>query len=222
MAKLTREMLSLNDPNLLKTVPFNGIPLVHHAISEHLARCRGMDVDPDQIIVGSGIEYLYSRLMQLDRLAQSGVSLMRVSPANSFPLGSVMPIRRRLDLLSWLDQDNSRYLIEDDFDSELNSYGNPATPIFGADPGERTIYLNSFSKTLVPSLRISYMVLPPALIERYLATMTFYSYTVSGSDQYVLARFVQDGYFEPLERLREGLLRLKDCIAPESGSSAHI
>ena len=134
MAKLTREMLSLNDPNLLRTVPFNGIPLVRHAISEHLARYRGMDVDPDQIIVGSGIEYLYSRLMQLfdertvlgledpgnhkfsriaarnrirsefipidsdgvqlDRLAQSGVSLMHVSPANSFPLGSVMPIRR--------------------------------------------------------------------------------------------------------------------------------
>lgn len=99
--------------------------------------------------------------VQLDRLAQSGVSLMHVSPASSF------------------------------------------------------------SKTLVPSLRISYMVLPPALIERYLATMTFYSCTVSGSDQYVLARFIQDGYFEPLERLREGLLRLKDCIAPESGSSAH-
>lgn len=159
--------------------------------------------------------------MQLDRLTQSGVSLMHVSPANSFPLGSVMPIRRRLDLLSWLDQDSSRYLIEGDFDSELNSYGNPTTPIFGADPGERTIYLNSFSKTLVPSLRISYMVLPPALIERYLATMTFYSCTVSGSDQCVLARFIQDGYFERLERLREGLLRLKDCIAPESGSSAH-
>ena len=352
MAKLTREMLSLNDPNLLRTVPFNGIPLVRHAISEHLARYRGMDVDPDQIIVGSGIEYLYSRLMQLfdertvlgledpgnhkfsriaarnrirsefipidsdgvqlDRLAQSGVSLMHVSPANSFPLGSGMPIRRRLDLLSWLDQDSSRYLIEDDFDSELNSYGNPTTPIFAADPGERTIYLNSFSKTLVPSLRISYMVLPPALIERYLATMTFYSCTVSGSDQYVLARFIQEGYFErhlnhlntvfkheraqvvhemhetgldelgsvfvppagthvivrlgdmgatraqlkrraekldirfafvadyasepteemhrelvvnyasvPPERLREGLLRLKDCIAPESGGSAH-
>lgn len=159
--------------------------------------------------------------VQLDRLTQSGVSLMHVSPANSFPLGSVMPIRRRLDLLSWLDQDSSRYLIEDDFDSELNSYGNPTTPIFGADPGERTIYLSSFSKTLVPSLRISYMVLPPALIERYLATMTFYSCTVSGSDQYALARFIQDGYFERLERLREGLLRLKDCIAPESGSSAH-
>ena len=111
--------------------------------------------------------------MQLDRLAQSGVSLMHVSPANSFPLGSVMLIRRRLDLLSWLDQDSSRYLIEGDFDSELNSYGNPTTPIFEADPGERTICLNSFSKTLVPSLRISYMVLPPALIERYLATMTF-------------------------------------------------
>ena len=99
--------------------------------------------------------------MQLGRLAQSGVSLMHVSPANSF------------------------------------------------------------SKTLVPSLRISYMVLPPALIERNLATMTFCSCTVSGSDQYVLARFIQDGYFERLERLREGLLRLKDCIAPESGSSAH-
>lgn len=100
--------------------------------------------------------------VQLDRLAQSGVSLMHVSPANSF------------------------------------------------------------SKTLVPSLRISYMVLPPALIERYLATMTFYSCTVSGSGQHVLAWFIQDGYFERLERLREGLLRLKDCFAPESGSSAHI
>lgn len=63
MAKLTREMLSLNDPNLLRTVPLNGTSLVRHATSEHLARYRGMGVDPDQIIVGSSIEYLYSRLM---------------------------------------------------------------------------------------------------------------------------------------------------------------
>lgn len=236
MAKLTREALSLNEPKFLETVPYNGTAMFRNAIAEHLHRYRGMEVDPDQIIVGCGTEYLYSRLMQLfdertvlgledpgnhkfadiakryridctylpidddgvrlDALAESRVNLVHLSPANSFPLGSVMPIRKRFDLLSWLYESDDRYLIEDDFDSEVNSYGNPTMPIFANDYNARTIYINSFAKTLVPSLRVSYIILPFSLLKRYRQTQTFYSCTVSGSNQYVLARFIEEGYFE--------------------------
>lgn len=275
VTKLTREMLAVRDERFFSTVPYNGTRTLRHAIADYLRRYRGMEVDPDQVIVGCGTEYLYGRLMQLfepgtvlgledpgnhkfadiaarnglaseflpvdekgvrlDALSRSRASLVHVSPANSFPLGSVMPIGRRLDLLSWLYEDSGRYLVEDDFDSEVNSFGNTTTPIFQSDFGGRTVYLNSFSKTLVPSLRISYMVLPTKLVARYRRTQTFFSWTVSGSDQYVLARFLADGHFERhLSHLnaffrREraqvlsemsglGLDRMGEVVVPEAGT----
>lgn len=236
MAKLVREMIALEDPNFLNTIPYNGTPLFRHTIADYLQRFRGMDVDPAQVIVGCGVEYLYSRLMHLfpegtvlgledpgnhkfadiaarsriraeyipvdeegmslEALGRSDVNLLHLSPANSFPIGAVMPIRKRLDVLAWLYERDDRFLIEDDFDSEITSYGGMTMPMFHNDYQDRTIYLNSFAKTLLPSLRVAYLVLPLQLVQRYRDTLTFYSCTVSGSDQYVFSRFINDGYFE--------------------------
>ncbi len=132
----------------------------------------------------------------VDKLEESGADVVHLSPANHFPTGTVMPVTRRLELFEWVNRIRKRYIIEDDYDSEFRYNGRFILPLFTQDTQNRVIYINTFSKSLVPSLRISYMVLPPKLLERYEATQSFYSCTVSSFEQYTLARFISEGYFE--------------------------
>lgn len=129
-------------------------------------------------------------------LEESGADVVHVSPANHFPTGIVMPIKRRLELFEWANRASKRYIVEDDYDSEFRYSGHPVMPLYADDVSDKVIYLNTFSKTMVPSLRISYMVLPPKLLQHYVDTMSFYSCTVSSFEQYALARFIEDGHFE--------------------------
>lgn len=98
--------------------------------------------------------------------------------------------------MEWADESDNRYIIEDDYDSEFRYRGKYIAPIYTEDRNNKVIYMNTFSKTMVPSLRISYMVLPVNILERYKETMSFYSCTVSSFEQYALARFISGGYFE--------------------------
>lgn len=134
--------------------------------------------------------------LNVDALERSGADVVHVSPANHFPTGIVMPITRRLELLEWANRAYKRFIIEDDYDSEFRYNGHLIMPLFADDVSGKVIYLNTFSKTMVPSLRISYMVLPPRLLRYYMDTMSFYSCTVSSFEQYALARFIDDGHFE--------------------------
>ena len=134
--------------------------------------------------------------LMIDRLEESGADVVHVSPANHFPTGIVMPITRRLELFEWVNRVQKRYIIEDDYDSEFRYSGKFILPMFAEDTQNKVIYMNTFSKSMVPSLRISYMVLPPSLLQRYIDTMSFYSCTVSSFEQYALARFISEGYFE--------------------------
>lgn len=231
-----REALSLPSDNLLRSIPFNGLPELRRAIASYLRRTRGMDVSPDCIIIGAGSEYLYGRLLQMlgpttmfamenpgyrkfaaiskafgnpwrpvpidesgllvDELEESGADVVHVSPANHFPTGIVMPIKRRLELFEWANRARKRYIIEDDYDSEFRFSGRPIPALQSLDGGERVVYLNTFAKSLAPSLRISYMVLPPHLLERWRRDFWFYSSTVPSFEQYALARFMERGHFE--------------------------
>jgi len=134
--------------------------------------------------------------MDVEILKQTEVNIIHVSPGHHYPMGMVMPIGRRQELLSWAAQQPGRYIIEDDFDCEFRMEGRPVPAMQSMDRSHRVIYMNTFSKTMVPSLRISYMVLPEKLMERYVSTMNFYSCTVSGFEQYALAAFMKEGYFE--------------------------
>ena len=96
----------------------------------------------------------------------------------------------------WAADAPDRFILEDDYDSEFHYKGVPFSPLFAMDTAQKVIYMNTFSKTLIPSLRISYMVLPPALVERYQKKLSFYSGTVSSMEQYTLATFIKEGYFE--------------------------
>lgn len=141
--------------------------------------------------------------LMIDKLEESGADVVHVSPANHFPTGIVMPITRRLELFEWVNRAHKRYIIEDDYDSEFRYTGSFIRPMYAVDNRNKVIYMNTFSKSMVPSLRISYMVLPPELVKRYHETMSFYSCTVSSFEQYALAKFISEGYFERhLNRLK--------------------
>lgn len=122
--------------------------------------------------------------------------IVYIMPSHQFPLGSVMPLRNRLELLKWATEREERYLIEDDHDSEYRYRGKPLPSLQSVDRYGKVIYLGTFSKSIAPSLRISYMVLPPKLMERYLQTCGFYSTTVPRMQQEILRAFIGEGYFE--------------------------
>ena len=134
--------------------------------------------------------------LMVDALEESGTDIVHISPSNNFPTGIVMPITRRMELLEWVNKKENRYIIEDDYDSEFRYKGKYIPPLYTDDLNGKVIYINTFSKTMVPSLRISYMVLPKSLLMKYTDTMSFYSCTVSSFEQYALAEFISGGYFE--------------------------
>ncbi|MBQ7775122.1 MAG: PLP-dependent aminotransferase family protein [Lachnospiraceae bacterium] len=252
-AKTMRNVLTEKDTLLLETVSFQGIFELRQAIAKYLYAFRGMQVSPDQIVIGAGTEYLYGRLiqllgrehiyavedpgyqkimkiyqahgvpweyvsvdengMQIDKLYESGASVVHVSPGHHFPTGSIMPIARRKALLEWAEQDRERYIIEDDYDSEFRFSRRPVPAIQSINHNHRVIYLNTFSKTLAPSIRISYMVLPRKLMECYVNTMNFYSCTVSAFEQYTMAEFMNKGYFERhIHRMKKYYKEKRDSL----------
>ena len=132
----------------------------------------------------------------VEQLEKSGAQIVHLSPSHHYPTGTVMPITRRQEVLAWMERDEARFLIEDDYDSEFRFSGRPIPTIQSLDTKGRVIYLNTFSKTIAPALRISYMILPQALLARWKQTMGFYSCAVPSFEQLTLTRFLDGGYFE--------------------------
>lgn len=123
------------------------------------------------------------------------IDVLHITPSHQFPLGIVMPIKRRHQILQWANQNNC-YIIEDDYDSEFRYSGRPISALRSLDSGNRVIYINTFAKNLAPALRISYMVLPEGLLEKYESHFQFYSNTVSCFEQHTLAKFMEKGHYE--------------------------
>jgi GntR family transcriptional regulator/MocR family aminotransferase len=164
-----------------------------------------------------GVEWKYIDIDEngiiVDKLYESGASVVHVSPAHHFPTGCIMPISRRQQLLEWALEDADRYIIEDDYDSEFRFSHRPIPAIQSLNHNHRVIYMNTFSKTLAPSIRVSYMVLPLKLMERYVDTMNFYSCTVSSFEQYALAEFMNKGYFERhIQRMKKYYKTKRDAM----------
>ena len=130
--------------------------------------------------------------------------VLHISPSHHFPTGLVTPVGRRSELLQWAAAQPERYIIEDDYDSEFRFDAHPMPTMESLDRAGRVIYMNTFSKSLAPSIRISYMVLPPALMEQFRSKLGFYSCTVPSFEQYTLERFLSRGYFEKhINRMRK-------------------
>jgi len=157
--------------------------------------------------------------MQIAPLRATKVNAAYVMPSHQFPTGIVMPIGRRMELLKWANEARGRYLIEDDYDSEFRYLGKPIPALQASDKHGKVIYMGTFSKAIAPAIRVSFMVLPEELLERYKENCYFYSCTVSRIDQQILNEFIRDGYFERhLNKMRK-IYRgkhelLLECLKP--------
>ncbi len=125
-----------------------------------------------------------------------GINVLHVTPSHHFPLGIVMPVSRRQELLRWANSREDRYIIEDDYDSEFRYAGRPIPTLQSMDKNGKVIYMGTFTKSLAPSMRISYMVLPRQLCGRFTARLGFYSCTVPVFEQLTLAKFMEKGHFD--------------------------
>ncbi len=230
-SKIMRKTITDSEPDFLESPNHAGVEDLRAAITNHLQDFRGMRVDPENIVVGAGMEYLYGLIVQLlgknrmiaiedpghkkvgsvyesngvkcipipvledgidlDALKASKTKVVHLSPSHHFPTGCVMPINKRTKLLEIVE---NGFVIEDDYDSEFRFKGRPLPTLQSLNP-DKVIYLNTFSKTLAPSIRIAYMVLPDALMKVFNEKLSFYSSTVSSFEQYTLATFISDGYY---------------------------
>ena len=151
--------------------------------------------------------------LSCEALRQTDADVVHISPSHHYPTGIVMPIARRHELLRWADEGEGRYILEDDYDSEFRFVGRPIPTLFSDDEHQHVIYLNTFSKTIAPSIRISYMLLPPRLLEDYREKLGFYSCTVSSFEQYTLAEFLSRGHYEQhLNRMRKRYHQKRDAV----------
>lgn len=136
-----------------------------------------------------------------------------VMPANQYPMGIVMPVKRRQELLAWAKEKEGRYIIEDDYDSEFRYKGKLIPALQGMDEGQRVIYIGTFSKSIAQAIRVGFMVLPERLLEEYRMRAGFFSSTVPRIDQNILYQFLTEGHYERhLNRMR-GIYKGKhDCL----------
>lgn len=141
--------------------------------------------------------------IRIDELEEKQAQIVHITPSHHYPTGMVMPVSRRYELLGWAAREKNRYIIEDDYDSELRLGGRPVPTLQSMDISDKVIYLNTFTKTLSSTARISYMILPKGLVQPFYDRLSFYSCTVSNFEQYTLARFIEKGKFENhINRLR--------------------
>lgn len=141
--------------------------------------------------------------IDLADLENSGADILHISPSHQFPTGQVLPVNKRYQLLGWASQSENRYIIEDDYDSEFRFKHRPIPSLREIDQSDKVIYMNTFSRSLLTTLRISYMILPQRLLDIFQEKLGFYSPTVSNLEQYTLARFIKQGHFEKhLSRMR--------------------
>jgi len=251
--KVSREVMSTKKDELMTTAPVCGVGELREEIALHLKSFRGMMVDPNQIIIGAGTEYLYGLLTELlgkektyvienpgykklvqiyiqrdiecryasmdeagvtvSELEKSKADVAHICPNHHFPTGITMPASRRYEILAWANEKDGRYIIEDDYDSEFRTEGKPIPTLFSIDACEKVIYMNTFSKSLSPTIRISYMVLPVQLVKLFYKKLSFYSCTVSNFEQYTLAEFMRQGYFEKhINRMRLFYMRKRKLV----------
>jgi len=235
-ARAVRKVLSdYGEENLLVKSPGTGSVELRSALSAYLARSRGIKAAPEQIVIGSGAEYLYGFVVQLlgreklygvedpsyekisfvygamgarqeklplgqdgiesEALKASCAQVLHVTPYRSFPSGVTATASKKREYLDWAEK-GERFLVEDDFESEFSLSRKPEETLFSLSCKENVIYVNSFTKTIAPSIRVGYMVLPPSLLPIFEEKLGFYSCTVPLLEQRVLTELLSCGAFE--------------------------
>lgn len=228
---------------------------LRNTIVNYLHQSRGVVCRPEQIMIGSGNDYLLMLLgqmfendtivamedptylrayrmfsafgwqvetigmdeagMKVEEIYQTKASLAYAMPSHQFPIGTVMPIGRRMELIKWAKQAKERYIIEDDYDSEFRFKGKPI-PALAANDAEKVIYIGSFSKSVAPAIRVSFMVLPEKLLPLYQKKCGYLACTVSRVDQMILQEFIDSGSFARyLNKMRKRYKEKHDLLLTE-------
>ena len=235
LARTARKVLTDYGEDLLERSPNFGTALLRESIAQYLARSRRISVLPEQIVIGSGSEYLYNLIVQMlgrdriialedpsyekirlvyeasdvrcemlpmDRegvklgaLYKSLASVLHVTPFNSYPSGITASASRRAGYIRWA-AGGDRFIVEDDFDSEFSMSTKAEDTLFSLEPSRSVIYMNTFTRTVSPGIRVGYMVLPAALASGLLEKIAIYSCTVPVYTQYILAELIRSGDFE--------------------------
>ena len=235
LAKTMRKVITEMDQGILERSPNLGCLSLRNAIRNYLARSKGIIADVDQIVVGSGSEYLYTILVELlgrnqvyaiespsykkieqvytasdvqikklplsndgiesQALRNCEADILHISPYRSYPSGVTASASKKHEYLRWSEQ-GTRYIIEDDFESEFSLTNKPVETLFSRSTKENVIYMNTFSKTISASFRIGYMVLPKHLALKYDQELSFMSCTVPTYIQHVVAELMTNGDFE--------------------------
>lgn len=235
LARTMRNVISELGDAILEKSQNKGCPELRLAIKHYLSRNRGINVELEQIVIGSGAEYLYGLIIELlgrgrtygieypsykkieqvyrasevaydplplsadgidsAALAGTAASVLHTTPYRSFPTGVSASASKRHEYIRWSNA-GGRYIIEDDFESEFSVSTKPEDTLFALSSEGKVIYLNTFSKTISPSLRLGYMVLPQNLVAEFDARLGFYSCTVPTFEQHVVARLIANGDFE--------------------------
>lgn len=167
-----------------------GYPAVHRMFSQHKRKVYPITVDEEGILI--------------HELEKTSADVVYITPSHQFPTGAVLSATRRAQALNWAAQSTSRYIIEDDYDSEFRYTGKPIPALHALDRNDKVIYMSTFTKSLMPSLRVAYFVLPPKLLKTYNDVFNYYSSTVPRFDQHIVANFMRDGHFSKhLNRMRK-------------------
>ena len=247
LARTIRRVLSEYQEEILIKSPAKGLLQLRSAIAAHLMAGRGISVSPEQIVLGSGAEYLYGLIVNLLgrdkvfgvedpsyemirnvyladgitidklRLGNNGIlsgelkrtnaSVLHITPYHSYPTGISADASKRREYIAWAEERNA-VLIEDDYDSEFTLSGKPADTLYGMAGKASVIYVSTFSRTIAPSIRIGFMILPPELLNAYEEKAGFYSCSVSTFSQLILYELLRNGDYERhLNRIRRGRRR---------------
>ena len=254
LSKTMRNILTVYGEGILAKSPGEGCLELRDALVRYLARNRGLHVTAEQIVIGSGAEYLYGLIIELlghhriygienpsyekieqvygaaevalehlplsrdgidsAALAHTAATVLHTTPYRSFPSGVTASASKRHEYIRWAE---NRYIIEDDFESEFSVSTKAEDTLFSLSKADNVIYLNTFSKTISPALRVGYMVLPKGLVSVFQERLGFYSCTVPTFEQLVIASLLNNGDFERhINRVRRNLRKALQAARPET------
>lgn len=235
LCKTMRKVLTNYEEFLLEKSPNSGCVEFRTALKNYLARNRGIHVEIEQIVIGSGTEYLYGLMVDLfgrnqifgiespsynkieqvyqisgiqyellpltkdgidsAALAATKADILHTTPYRSYPSGVTASASKRHEYIRW-SGNGDKYIIEDDFESEFSVSTKPMETLFSLSEYDNVIYLNTFSKTISPAIRVAYIVLPKRLVDVFQEKLGFYSCTVPTFEQFMLTDLLNNGEFE--------------------------
>ena len=255
LAGTMRRVLQEYGERILMKCPDQGCQELRQSLCDYLGRSRRITIYPEQVVIGSGAEYLYGWIAQLfgntavfaleqpsyhkirmvyeaygitcemlplgpegiysEALENSRAQILHVTPFHSYPSEVTASASKKHEYIRWAIA-RQGYLIEDNYDSELTVSRKAEEPLFSMAKGENVIYLNTFSETIAPSIRIGYMVLPKTLIRTFLDRLGFYACTVPLFEQLVLAELINSGDYErQINRIRRRKRKERQILLPQ-------